>query len=48
MIYPRNMNVLDILLAGLLVVGNLLALPIWYWLLVEPFTRWWRKRNGKH
>ena len=32
-------QILDVVLAGCLVVGNLLALPVWWWLLTGPFRK---------
>ena len=33
------MRVLDAIIIGLLVVGNLLALPLWWWLFGIPLLR---------
>jgi len=37
---------LDAILLILLLVGNLLALPIWWWLLATPIVRLWRWYRG--
>ena len=39
------MPFLDAALFVLLLVGNLLALPIWWWLSVTPLTRLWKWRS---
>jgi hypothetical protein len=47
-------RVLDAILFTLLLVGNVLALPIWWWLFVKPLVRlvkWCHNRNrdlGRH
>jgi hypothetical protein len=41
------MRVLDAILLVLLIVGNALALPIWWWLLVMPIVRLMKRRAGK-
>jgi hypothetical protein len=41
-------RVLDAILFVLLVVGSVLALPIWWWLFGTPFVRLWKwYHNGK-
>jgi hypothetical protein len=34
--------VLDAVLFVLLVIGNVLALPIWWWLFGTPFVQLWK------
>lgn len=38
-----SLHILDLLLASLLAGGNLLALPIWWWLLGAPVVRLWKR-----
>jgi hypothetical protein len=40
---------LDAILLVLLLVGDLLALPIWWWLFGAPVVRLWRRicRSGR-
>lgn len=38
---------LDVIVAALLVVGNLLALPVWWWYFGEPVVRLWRRYHAR-
>ena len=39
------MHVIDVILGVFLVAGNLLALPIWWWLVSTPFVQPGRRRR---
>jgi hypothetical protein len=42
------MSVFDAILFVLLVVGNVLSLPVWWWLFGTPLVQLWKWfRNGK-
>jgi hypothetical protein len=40
------MRVIDAILFVLLLVGNVVGLPIWWWLFGTPIMRFWRARCG--
>lgn len=40
-------HALDLALAALLAVGNLLALPIWWWFFGAPIARQWKRYHAR-
>jgi len=41
------LHILDAIILVLLIAGNVLALPIWWWLLFAPPVRAVERRTGK-